>query len=176
MLMTSAGVAMKSACHGIEVNDGQLVTTRASRRMSSALARTLRCASVCDIGTGAAAGTTKVGTVLYATTPDGTLSAYVYDPVADQLLLDTHPAAPIADTPDLNNLHSRMQGDNPTVSVMASNVTSLVFRGRYDNRPDPANPATNIATLVNVQISMEITQGEQVQRMCESVVPRRSVQ
>ena len=144
--------------------------------MSSTLARTLRGATVCDIGTGAVAGTTKAGTVLYTTMPGGNPTAYVYDPAADQLLLDTRPTMPTIDTPDLGNLHSRMQGDSPTVIVMASNVTSLIFRGKYDNRPDPANPSTNVPTLVNVQINMEVAQGEQVLRMCESVVPRCSVQ
>lgn len=176
MLLTSAGVAMNTACQSVNVNENQLVATRSSQRMAHTLAATLRCASICDIGTGAAAGSIKAGTVLYVTAPGGSPTAYVYDPIHDQLLLDTQPPMPTVDTPDLNDLRARMAGSAPTVIVMADDVTSLTFRGKYENRPDIANPAVNVSTLVNVQISMQVTQGDQVMQQCESVVPRRTNQ
>lgn len=60
--------------------------------------------------------------------------------------------------------------------VMADDVTSLIFRGKYDNRPDTSSPANCVSTMVNVQISMEITRGDQIVHQCESVVPRRTNQ
>jgi hypothetical protein len=176
MLLTSAGVAVNTACQSVNANESQLVVTRASQRLAHTLAATLRCASVCEIGTGADADSIKTGTILYVTAPGGNPTAYVYDPIHDQLLFDTQPPMPTVDIPDLNSLRARMAGNRPTVVVMADNVTDLTFRGKYENRPDMANPAVNVSTLVNVQISMETTQGEHVMRQCESVVPRRTNQ
>jgi hypothetical protein len=176
MLMLSTAAATKSACQNMAANEGQFTGTRTNRQMAQAISRAVRCATACDIGTGAAAGATKNGIILYVTPAGGGTTAYVYDIVNGQLLLDTQPTLPATDSPNIADIRSRMLGTSCSVVVLASNVTSLSFIGKYANRPDPSDPSVQDPTLVNLQINMEVTQNGQMSRACESVVPRRTQQ
>lgn len=176
VIMLATGVATQSVCETAASNEAQFTATQTARQLAQGLAQNIRSAVACDLGGDGTADRTIAGTVLYVQPQEGDVRAYVHDPDNNRLLLDVKPAMPITASPDLNDIRSRMRGGTPSVFVMADNVTRLAFEGKYAKRPDKANPATEVATLVNVQVKMEITEAGQTLKFSESVVPRRTQQ
>ncbi|GEM_PF-4473777 len=177
MLMTAVGSALYASSRSLKANQDFGDATRTAQAALRTLSTAVRTAFQCDVGSGAAIDTsTGASNVLYVTPLNasgvaGSKVAYIYDAVNKNLLLDTTAPAPPVNATVLASVRDRMAGSNPTVFVLASQISSASFTATYaDRRTDPFGDP--VARAVNVQVKLKADTGSSVLELCESVVPR----